>query len=93
VVLLALGVLVLVPLAREFAELRRSGLGRIAALGVTSLVAPAFAVGFVLSLPLASRPALQWTVLVAGTLVAYSLAVRAILASASSAGTAPSRRT
>ena len=85
--------MVLLPLVREYAEFRRAGLARGAALAVTSLVAPAFAVGFVLSLPLASHPALHWTAIVVATLAVYSLAVRAILASASSAGTKPSRRT
>ena len=77
--LLAIGAVVLVPLAREYADFRSSwGLGRAGALGTTALVLPAFAVSFGLSLPLASRPALQWAATVGATLVVYSLAVRAV---------------
>lgn len=77
--LLAIGAVVLVPLAREYADFRRSwGLGRAGALATTALVLPAFAVSFALSLPLASRPALQWAAIVGATLVVYSLAVRAV---------------
>jgi hypothetical protein len=54
---------------------------------------PAFVVGLTLALPLQSRPALQWVATVVGTLAVYSLATRAIAASASAAGTAPSRST
>jgi hypothetical protein len=77
--LLAIGAVVLVPLAREYADFRRSwGLGRLGALATTSLVLPAFAVSFALSLPLAPRPALQWAATVGVTLIVYSLAVRAV---------------
>jgi hypothetical protein len=77
--LLAIGAVVLVPLAREYADFRRSwGLGRVGALATTALVLPAFAVSFALSLPLASQPALQWAASVGATLVVYSLAVRAV---------------
>ena len=77
--LLAIGAVVLLPLAREYADFRRSwGLGRAAALATTGLVVPAFAVSFALSLPLASKPALQWAAIVGATLVVYSLAVRAV---------------
>lgn len=77
--LLALGAVVLVPLGREYLDFRHSwGLGRAAALATTGLVVPALGVGVALSLPLASRPALQWTGTVVATVVVYSLAVRAV---------------
>jgi hypothetical protein len=77
--LLAIGAVVLVPLAREYADFRRSwGLGRAGAFATTALVLPAFAVSFALSLPLASQPALQWAAIVGATLLVYSLAVRAV---------------
>ena len=86
--------IILVPLSREYGDLRRSfGLSRVAALATTSLVLPAFGVGLTLALPLQSRPALQWVATVVGTLVVYSLATRAIAASASAVRTAPSRTT
>jgi hypothetical protein len=78
-ILMAIGAVVLLPLAREYLEFRRSwGLGRVGALATTGLVLPAFAAGFALALPLAARPGLQWAATVAATLVAYSLAVRAV---------------
>jgi FtsH-binding integral membrane protein len=93
VVVLLAGI-ILIPLAREYGDLRRSiGLSRVAAFATTSLVVPAFVVGLTLALPLQSRPALQWVASVVGTLAVYSLATRAIVASASAAGTAPSRST
>jgi hypothetical protein len=93
-VIALLAAIIFVPLAREYGDLRRSfGLSRAAALATTSLVLPAFAVGLTLALPLESQPALQWLATVVGTLVVYSLATRAIAASASAAGTAPSRIT
>jgi hypothetical protein len=86
--------IILVPLVSEYGDLRRSfGLSRVAAFATTSLVVPAFVVGLTLALPLQSRPALQWVATVVGTLAVYSLATRAIAASASAAGTAPSRST
>jgi hypothetical protein len=93
-VMALLGVLVLLPLAREYADLRRSfALSRLGALGTTSLVLPALAVAVMLALPLAGHPMLQWATIVVTTFLVYSLAARAILASASSAETAPSRTT
>lgn len=88
-----LGAVVLVPLAREYADLRTVGLARVSALGVIALLFPAFAVSLTLALPFADRPALQWAVTVIVTVALYSAATRAILARASSAATAPSRRT
>jgi hypothetical protein len=94
VVVTLLAGIVLLPLAREYGDLRRSfGLSRTAALATTSLVLPSFGVGLTLALPLQSRPALQWVATVVGTLVVYSLATRAIAASASAVRTAPSRTT
>src|SRR5688500_10195621 len=92
--LAALALVVLVPLAREYVDLRRtSGLSRVGAFGTTALVLPSFAVGLVLSLPLAAQPALQWLAIVCATMVVYSVAARAIVSSASSAEPAPSRNT
>jgi hypothetical protein len=89
-----LAAIVLVPLGREYADLRRSfGLGRVGAFATTALVVPAFAVATVMSQPLAARPPLQWCVIVVATFGIYSFATRAIVASASSAATAPSRNT
>jgi hypothetical protein len=77
--LLAVGAIVLVPLAREYLDFRRSwGLGRAGALATTGLVLPASAVGLALSLPLSSRPALQWAATVVAAVVVYSLAVRTV---------------
>jgi hypothetical protein len=88
-----LGAVVLVPLGREYAALRTAGLARTSAGGTVALLLPALAVGLALALPFAERPHVQWTVTVIVTLVVYSTATRAILARASSAGTAPSRKT
>jgi len=94
VVLVILATVVLAPLMREYTDLRRShGLSRIAAFGTTALVLPAFAMATVMSLPLAPHPAAHWTATVVVTMLAYSVATRAIVASASRAETAPSRRT
>jgi hypothetical protein len=71
--------LVLVPLAREYADFRRArGLGRAAALGVTGLVVPAVGIGIAAAAPLAAWPYAQWGVTVAAALLVYSLAVRAV---------------
>jgi hypothetical protein len=86
--------IILVPLAREYADLRRSfGLSRLAAFATTSLVFPAFALATALSLPWSAHPLAQWSATVATTLAIYSLAARMIAASASAAETAPSRST
>jgi hypothetical protein len=78
-VILVVSGFVLVPLAREYADFRRSwGLGRLAALGLTGLVLPAAALGILAAAPLAGRPWLQWGVTVAVALAAYSLSVRAV---------------
>ena len=93
-VLAVLAAVVLVPLGREYADLRRSfGLSRMGAFATTGLVLPAFAVSAVLAQPLAAHPVAQWVATVATTIAVYSLTTRAIVASASSAGTAPSRNT
>jgi hypothetical protein len=47
----------------------------------------------VLAQPLAAHPVAQWVATVVTTFAVYSFATRAIVASASSAGTAPSRKT
>jgi hypothetical protein len=80
------GLAVLVPLGREYMDLRRSWrLGRLTAFGTTLLVLPATGVGFALGLPLASRPALQWTTIVLVALLVYSLSAAAVRATASPA--------
>src|SRR3712207_86665 len=80
-VVAAIGAVVLVPLAREYADFRASwGLGRLAALATTLLVLPALSLAIVLTLPLASSPALQWTATVIVTLGLYSLGTAAISA-------------
>jgi hypothetical protein len=72
--LVLVGLVVIAPLGREYLDLRRSwGFGRLAALGTTLLVLPAIGVGLALSLPLASRPVLQWATTVVAALLAYSL--------------------
>jgi hypothetical protein len=93
-VLALLAAIVLVPLGREYVDLRRSfGLGRMGAFATTGLVVPAFAVAAVMTQPLATHPPVQWCAIVLATFASYSLATRAIVASASSAETAPSRNT
>ena len=94
VVISLLAMLVLAPLAREYLDLRRSlGFSRGAAFGTTALVLPSFVVGLVLALPLSGQPVLQWLATVTATVLIYSVAARAIAASASDAETAPSRNT
>jgi hypothetical protein len=73
----------LVPLALEYADLRRSGgLSRAAALSTLALLVPAFAVGLAVGLPLTATPAAQWIVTVVTTLVLYSVATRVVLGGA-----------
>lgn len=91
--LAGLAAVVLLPLAREYADLRTTGLARAGALGTMLLLLPALAVGLALALPLGGEPAAQWAVTVVSTVALYSAATRAIFARASSAATAPSRRT
>jgi hypothetical protein len=75
----ALGAVVLVPLAREYVDFRRRwGVGRAAALATTALLLPSFLLGIALALPLAARPDAQWAATVLVTLLVYSLAVRAV---------------
>jgi hypothetical protein len=89
-----LAAVVLVPLGREYVDLRRSyALSRLGALATTALVLPAFGVSLMLALPLAGFPVAQWLATVATTFLVYSFATRAIVASAAVAGTAPSRST
>ncbi|HSK16015.1 MAG TPA: hypothetical protein VK915_07580 [Gaiellaceae bacterium] len=72
--ILVVGAIVLVPLAREQADFRRSwGRGRAAALGLTALVGPAVGIGLTVALPLVDRPWAQWAVT-----VAVALAVRSV---------------
>jgi hypothetical protein len=84
---------VVLPLAREYQDFRAAGFARTAALSTTLLLLPALAVGIALAIPLGAEPAVQWAVTVVSTVALYSAATRAILARASSAATAPSRRT
>jgi uncharacterized membrane-anchored protein len=89
----SLAAVVLVPLAREYVDLRAHGLARASAVGTVALILPALSVALALALPLADRPAAQWAATVIVAIALYSAATRAILARASSAATAPSRRT
>lgn len=91
--LAGLAAVVLFPLAREYQDFRATGFSRGASLSTTLLVLPALAVGIALALPFGGEPAAQWAVTVVSTVALYSAATRAILARASSAATAPSRRT
>jgi uncharacterized membrane-anchored protein len=94
ILIVALAGIVVLPLAREYSDLRRSfGLSRVAAFATTGLVFPAFGAAVILALPLAAHPAAQWLAIVGTTLVVYSAATRAIVASASRVETAPSRST
>ena len=70
-----LGFAILVPLVREYVEFRRDcGLGRVRAALATGTLFPALALGLAVSLPLAERPALQWTATVVITILGYSAA-------------------
>jgi hypothetical protein len=85
---------VLVPLAWEYADLRRvHAFSRGAALSVTTLVFPALGIGIAAALPLAPYPTMQWATTIVVTVLLYSAATRAILASVSALDTAPSRST
>ncbi len=85
-ILALVALVVLAPLGREYADLRRSwGFGRLAAFGTTLLVLPSIGVGFALALPLASRPALQWTTTVLVALIVYSVSAAAVRSAASPA--------
>jgi hypothetical protein len=88
-----LAAVVVLPLAREYQDFRATGLTRGAALSTTLLLLPSLTVGIALALPLRAEPAAQWAATVVLTVALYSAATRAILARASSAATAPSRRT
>jgi hypothetical protein len=93
-VVAVLAAIVLVPLGREYADLRRSfGLSKVGAFATTGLVLPAFAAATVMALPLAAHPLAQWSAIVVTTFAIYSLATRAIVASASPVEMAPSRNT
>ncbi|HLM33597.1 MAG TPA: hypothetical protein VK285_05960 [Gaiellaceae bacterium] len=81
ILLAVVGIVVVAPLAREYADLRRAwGFGRLPALATTLLVLPSLGVGLALSLPLVDRPALQWTAAVIVAMVVYSLAAARIRA-------------
>jgi hypothetical protein len=70
---------VVVPLAREYAELRRAwGLGRLGALAATSTLFPSLGIGLAVSFPLDGTPAVRWLVAVAVTIATYSLALAAL---------------
>jgi hypothetical protein len=77
--LLVIAAAVVVPLMREYAELRRTwGVGRLAALGATSTLVPSLGIGLVVSLPLDGTPAARWLVAVAVTIATYSVALSAL---------------
>jgi hypothetical protein len=91
-VLAFVGLVLVAPLGREYVDLRRSwGFGRLAALGTTLLVLPSLGVGFALTLPLASQPALQWATTVLAALLVYSL-FAAVVRSSAEPAEARSRR-
>ena len=78
-----LAAVVLLPLAREYADFRNDWrLSRLGALAATLLVVPALAVGLSVSLAFAQEPALQWTMTVALTVATYSLATSALRSAA-----------
>jgi hypothetical protein len=79
---------VLVPLAREYTDFRRSwGLTRTGAFLTTFLVVPAFGLALAVALPLAATPAAHWGAIVVVTLVAYSVGTRVALAAAQAGAT------
>ncbi len=81
-----LGLIVLAPLGREYADLRRSwGFSRRTAFGTTLLVLPSIGVGLALALPLGSRPALQYATAVLAGLVVYSVSAAVVRSSATPA--------
>ena len=85
-----LAAVVLVPLAREYAEFRSEwGLGRVGALATTLLVLPALSLGLAVSSSLARDPALQWTMTVVVTVATYSVTTSAFR---SAVATEPPRR-
>jgi hypothetical protein len=85
VIIAPLAAVVLLPLAREYADFRNEwGLSRLAALATTLLVLPALAIGLSVSLAFAQEPAVQWTTAVVVTVAAYSLATAALRSAAAS---------
>ena len=69
------GLLVIVPLTREYADLRRTcGLGRLGALAGSLALLPALALGLAVALRVADAPVLQWAAAVVVTVAAYSAA-------------------
>jgi hypothetical protein len=74
-----LAAFVVLPLVREYAELRREwGLSRLGALGAATTLFPSLALGLAISLPLEGTPAARWLVAVAVTIATYSLALAAL---------------
>jgi hypothetical protein len=70
---------VVVPLAYEYAGLRREwGIGRLGAMAATSTLFPALGLGLALSLPLDGVPIVRWLAAVTVTIAAYSLALAAL---------------
>ncbi len=73
-----LGLAIVLPLAREYAEFRRDwGLSRLGAFLAAGTLFPALGVGLAVSLPLSERPALQWAVTIVVTIAAYSVVTSA----------------
>ena len=71
--------LVVLPLVREYIAFRREwGASALGALGASSTLLPAVALGLAVSQPLAAEPALQWLATVLVTVAAYSLATAAL---------------
>ena len=70
---------VLVPLAREYADFRTTcGLSRVAALATTLLVLPALGVGLAVGARFGASFEIQWAATVAVALAVYSLAAAAV---------------
>jgi hypothetical protein len=70
---------VIVPLAREYADFRRTwGLGAVASLATTLLVLPALGVGLAIGVRLDTSFEVQWAATVVVTLAVYSLAAAGV---------------
>ena len=88
--LLVIAAAVVVPLVREYADLRRDwGLSRLGALGAACTLFPALGIGLAVSFPLDGTPAARWLVAVVVTIATYSLVLAALKPDAA---TATSRR-
>jgi hypothetical protein len=77
--LLVIAAAIVVPLVREYAELRSAwGVGRLAALAATSTLFPSLGIGLAVAYPFHETPAASWMVTVAVTVATYSAALAAL---------------